>query len=103
MWGVRHQKISCNCTQNNKCEGGQGEAGTRTRFIIVSIEEEVENNGNDIMMFMKTKTKMLMMIMAAAAVTTTIRRITTLNSTHAKSIEGLIPSNVARTVDSYIG
>jgi hypothetical protein len=25
MWGVRHQKISCNSMQNNKFEGGQGE------------------------------------------------------------------------------
>ena len=47
MWGVGHQKISCNYVQNNKCEGGQGEAATSIRFIIVPIEEE-ENNDYDI-------------------------------------------------------
>jgi len=51
MWGVRHQKISCNDTQNNKSEGGQGtfqiriKAGARIRFIIVSVE--VEENNDD--------------------------------------------------------
>jgi hypothetical protein len=48
MWGVGHQKISCNYMQNNKCEGGQGEAATGFRFIIVPIEEEEENNDDDI-------------------------------------------------------
>jgi len=47
MWGVGHQKISCSYMQNNKCEGGQGEAATSIRFITVPIEEE-ENNDDDI-------------------------------------------------------